>query len=271
VLRDGVPVVWALHEHLDPAAHLMISTPRQRPNPYVQARMVAALGEATAVFAAEATCALYIAAGAVDATRTAIVPYGVEVPPAGGRERTRGDDAFLLVCVGRFEPRKSQTRLVEAVALLRAEMPDLRLALVGAGDDETTSTVRALVAAHGLGDVVELVPIGPPWEWYAAADAVVSASDLESMPYVLLEAMKVGVPVLAASVAGVPELVRDGDTGILFDDRDLGALVDAIRRMRAMDSHERQAMGERGRDAVEGRFELEPAVAALEGLLRAAT
>ena len=68
-----------------------------------------------------------------------------------------------------------------------------------------------------LGPRLRLEPIAQdPYRWYHAADALMLASDIESMPRSLLEAMAFGLPVVAASAWGVPELVTDGVNGFLF-------------------------------------------------------
>jgi D-inositol-3-phosphate glycosyltransferase len=270
VRRLGASVVWALHEHLDPDAHLTLSTPGHRPDPYVRERMHAALADATTVFASDSTRTVY--RDVVDPARAHVVPYGLRLASSRVERRTASGDVpgreFTVLCVGRFEPRKAQTRLVEAVAALRDELPGLRLVLLGAGRDDTSAAVRALVAAHDLPARVRVEPVGPPDEWYGRADVCVSASDLESLPYVVLEAMAHGVPVAAAAVAGVPDVVHDGDTGVLFEPNDLASLVGAICRMHALGGAEREAMGARGRALVEARHRAEDALAAVDALLR---
>jgi D-inositol-3-phosphate glycosyltransferase len=89
-----------------------------------------------------------------------------------------------------------------------------------------------------------LVPItDDPVSWYVAADVVVSASDLGSMPRSLIEAMACGRVVLSSDVFGVPELIRDGQTGLLMGDRDLHALVDGLERVLCLSPAARSQIG----------------------------
>ncbi len=84
------------------------------------------------------------------------------------------------------------------------------------------------------------------YRWYRAADLLLSASDVESLPRSMLEAMCFGVPVVSASVFGVPELVRDGETDFLFEPNDLDALMAALQRVLALEPAELTRVGDTG-------------------------
>lgn len=135
--------------------------------------------------------------------------------------RDRGPDphptgSFSLLCVGRLTPEKGQHVLLDAAARIVAEGEDLRVTLVGAGP--TGEALRARAAELGIADRVEFTgAVGQDRlaGLFAAADAFCLPSFAEGVPVVLMEAMATGLPVVTTPVAGIPELVNDGETGIL--------------------------------------------------------
>jgi glycosyltransferase involved in cell wall biosynthesis len=119
-----------------------------------------------------------------------------------------------------------------------------------------------------MADRVRLEAVSPdPYPWYAAADAFVMASDVESMPRALLEAMAFHLPVAAAEVWGVPELVTDGCNGLLFPPRDVGAAADALRRVLGLSSRARARLAETGARTVEEKHDVRGYVDAYRTLL----
>ncbi len=92
---------------------------------------------------------------------------------------------------------------------------------------------------------------------YLAADLLVCASDIESLPRSVLEAMALELPVLGTDVFGVPEVVRDGETGWLCVQRDTGALADTLARALATPPAERARLAAAARAVIEAEHELE--------------
>ena len=142
---------------------------------------------------------------------------------AGSDTGTKGH----LLFVGRLAAVKGLPVLFEALAIARKTRPDLRLTLIGDGPER-----RALQAeASLLGDAVNFVG-------YQSQDAVALAlqraellvlpSFAEGVPVVLMEAMAAGRPVVATRIAGIPELVEDGISGILVPPGDAAALAKGI-------------------------------------------
>jgi glycosyltransferase involved in cell wall biosynthesis len=102
-----------------------------------------------------------------------------------------------------------------------------------------------------LTDRCRIVPIdSDTYRWYRGADVLLSASDVESLPRSMLEAMCFGVPVVSASVFGVPELVTDGETGFLFEPNDLDALVGVLQLVLALEPSELRRVGDAGQHHV---------------------
>jgi glycosyltransferase involved in cell wall biosynthesis len=184
---------------------------------------------------------------------------GVEVLPnvMGGREvplqvdGSIGDDGFLLY-VGRLRIRKGVEVLLAALAT--SAPPKLRLAIVGEGEHQERlhRTTRSL----GLDDSVQFLGRRSPAEvrdLMGRAAALVVPSIYEGMPLVILEAMEAGLPVIASSVSGIPEVVEDGVSGWLVPAEDPTALAAAIRAL-GDDPEEARRRGEAGRGMVKERF-----------------
>lgn len=138
-----------------------------------------------------------------------------------------------LLCVSRIDYQKNQLALLD---LLAAE-PACALTLVGpVTADWYAAKIRARAKALGLEGRVTLVPGLPPdsprlAEAYAAADVFVLPSLHEPFGIVALEAMRAGLPLLAANVGGLPDFVKDGENGLLFDPSRPETLVAAYRRL----------------------------------------
>jgi glycosyltransferase involved in cell wall biosynthesis len=259
--RMGLPTQWAIHESWDPVELWSVAFWWRELDPAVPASVGAAMKALQGMlFVADATRRLWAPRGPDG--RCVVVPYGIDTA-ALERYRSGADrgalrrrlgldpDDRVLVVVGTTEARKAQSVLVEAFAQVTDEHPDARLVFVGATWTPYTHAIRALVESLDLEERVWPVPVVDDVSpWLAAADALISASDIESMPRSVLEAMCFGLPVVATSVFGVPELLTDGVTGYLFEAKDLGAAVAALRRVLDADAAELSAVGEAGRRLV---------------------
>lgn len=227
----GIPAVWAIHESFSPA---VIWAPL---DPGVRALGEEALAKAAfAVFEAEATQRIF--EPLLDGDRGRTIPYGLDLAPlaakresfdnAAARERAGVPaDAQLLVCVGTIEPRKAQIPLAQAFELIAARHPRAQLAFVGGkADDSHTIALEECIETSPHGAQMRVIPITPDVDpWYGMADLLICASDIESLPRTVLEAMAWGTPVLATNVFGLPELITDGETGWLCEPRDLSKLA----------------------------------------------
>jgi len=181
-----------------------------------------------------------------------------------------------FACVASLRPYKGHGVLLDAVTLLKARGVALRVVLVGAG--ELRAQLAARIARDGLGDVVELRGALAHEEIpavLARATAMVLPSvtaddgQMEGIPVALMEAMAAGVPVVASRLSGIPELVRDGEGGLLVPERDPAALADAMERL-ARDPALRARLAEGARRAVERDFDRARNVERLEVLLSGA-
>ena len=173
---------------------------------------------------------------------TVTIPNGIDAaafrrPEARDRWRSANGfqpEDFLIVSVARLEEQKNPRMLVEA---FRSAPPHCHLLLAGAGS--MAEEFRNLERIHVLGvrkDLPELL---------AGADLFAMASDWEGHPIAVMEAMAAGLPVVATSTGGVPEIV--GDAGILVPVRDTDAMGAALRDL-AEDADQRAELSRRARE-----------------------
>jgi glycosyltransferase involved in cell wall biosynthesis len=166
------------------------------------------------------------------AERVFVVPNGVPCRPAVP-PRTPEKTSWTLGAIALFRPRKGLETLLRALAILRAEGRPVRLRAVGRFETpEYESTIRSLAVELRLNDAVD-------WPGFARdVDAELAQMDLfvlpslfgEGLPMVMLEAMSSGLPVVASSVEGVPEAVRDDREGLLVEPGNPDDLARAVRR-----------------------------------------
>src|SRR4029077_4373573 len=162
-----------------------------------------------------------------------------------------------LLCVARFLEKKGLDTLIDACALVRDRGVPSTLALHG--DGPMGAALAPRIARLGLADRILLG--GPiPQEEVARAMRACHAfvmpcrqdrtGDMDGIPTVFMEAMATGRPVVSCPISGIPELVRDGETGILVPPDDPAALAGAIERL-AEDAELRLRLGRQARALVE--------------------
>lgn len=229
---------------------------------WLRAPLLAALGRLTARLA---DAVVAPSAATADELRrdygarvAAVIPNGIAVgalPPPAASAATAGGPVVLYA--GRLRSRKAVAVLLAAFARLQGRLPDVRLRLVG--DGEQRRRLQAQAAALGLGEAVCLAGRVPrerlPAEM-AAADLFCLPSIYEGLPLVLLEAMAAGLAVVATAVSGNPDAVADGETGLLVPPEDCAALAAALESL-VRDPARRRRMGEAGRQRVAARFTIE--------------
>jgi len=169
----------------------------------------------------------------------AIVPPGYRPLPAPAPEAPTfaaryGLPGPFVLFVGRLASNKGLLELVDAVALLARDRPDVTLVLVGT-DGGMQAPVVERARARGIADRVR--PVG-----HVADDAVLAAayrearvvalpSEYEAFGLVLLEALAQGTPVVASRVGGIPEFIEDGRAGLLVPPKQVGPLAEALGRL----------------------------------------
>ena len=164
------------------------------------------------------------------------------------------DDCLTVGIVGRVAPEKGHQVLLQAAALLGDRYP-LRFVIVGDGPSD--AAVRASVRSLGLEDRVVFAGFRPD------VNNVIAALDILTLPStwnepcaaVVQQAMALGRPVVGTRAGGTPEMIADGETGLLVAPSDAAALADAIARL-AGDAFLRKRLGAAGRERVESHFSL---------------
>lgn len=182
-----------------------------------------------------------------------VLPNGVELdrfePAKLGpwRERVRAElnvtasDPLVLMPAVMREG-KGHDVMLEAAATLRARVPGIRILLAGDGELEPDLRRRARALQHTITFLGRRTDIP---DLMAACDLVVLPSDAEALPTVLIEAAAAARPVVATRVGGTPEVVRDGETGVLVPSSEPAALADTIAALLA-DRGRLEAMGRAG-------------------------
>lgn len=189
-----------------------------------------------------------------------ITPFGIDIrhfaPQAGKAGIVR--EGFVLGMVKSLEKVYGQETLLEAMALLKKDEPALvlRAVLTGTGSEE--SKLKQKCRQLGLEGSVEFTGWVSPADLpdvFNSMDIFVNASLSESFGVSVLEASACGLPVIASDTGGLPEVLVNGETGLLFPAGDVKALAEKIRVLSG-DSSMRQRMGENGRKMVTERYEL---------------
>ncbi|HZI67596.1 MAG TPA: glycosyltransferase family 4 protein [Thermoanaerobaculia bacterium] len=168
----------------------------------------------------------------------------------------------LVLAVGRLVEKKGLADLVEACAILERRGVSFDCRIVGSGELE--EGLRSRIARHGLGDRVALTGAQPRGEVVrsiqeaavlAAPCVVGDDGNRDGLPTVLLEAMALGTPCVSTDVTGIPEVLRDGETGLMVPPRNPEALAAAIERL-LEDAVLRVALAGRARRRIESDFDV---------------
>jgi glycosyltransferase involved in cell wall biosynthesis len=195
------------------------------------------------------------AAGAAAGIDRAAVRRGLDLDPSHA----------VIANVGRFVEQKGQDWLVQAFALLAPRHPELRLVLVGYGalEPELRRSARQLgveervVFAVHRHDALEIV---------AASDVFAFPSRFEGLGVAALEAMWIGIPVVANDIPPMTEFIRDGETGLLAPASDPAALADAIERV-VVDRALAERLARRAREEIRRRFSAQAVAAEYQRFL----
>lgn len=259
--QAGVPTLWAIHESFDLDVFAFLNAWPGGMPPFVRRRWEESLqASELVVFESRATEDLF--RSQVEGLRTRHLQYGIDTAEiarycaTNDRDEVRRSLGFepherVLLCMGVFQERKGQLALLLAFAQLAGSHPDATLVLVGEHRSDYSTAVRRCRAELGLEARVRIVGVEPDIDkWYRAADVLVSASDTESLPRSILQAMAFGLPSLAADVFGVGEAVEDGVNGWLFEGRSGVALVAGLYRALTATDDEIALLGRHCRESV---------------------
>ena len=206
-----------------------------------------------------------LVAGGVHSERVRVLYSGLnldavptQVDPQGMRHQLGiPAEAQVLGTVANLFARKGYEVMLQAMPTLLTAFPQVHYVIVGTGDTEYESRLRALTQKLGLGGHVHFAGFHDSvYPFLAAMDVYVHPALMEGFGIAVLEAMAMRKPVVATTTGGLPEIVQDGQTGLLVPPGEPNALAQAIVNL-LQDSTRRVAMGRSGRSRVETIFTVE--------------
>jgi glycosyltransferase involved in cell wall biosynthesis len=201
----------------------------------------------------------FLVAAGLPAVKFETIHYGLDEMPSLPSELTPEQAGVpasvpLALAIGRLIPQKDHQTLLRAFVDVRARQPAAMLAILG--DGPLAAETRALVRELGLDGAVVLPGRLETRDWLQRADVFVHTSRWEGFGIVLLEAMLAGLPIVATRVSAVPEIVADGETGLLVPPGNSSALALALGELLA-DPPRARALGTAGRARAKSHFSID--------------
>jgi glycosyltransferase involved in cell wall biosynthesis len=198
--------------------------------------------------------------GGVPPERIEVIPSGIDFAPYEypssrdylRRELSFAEDDFLVGIIAHLADHKGHRYLIDATKTLKERAPKIKVIIVGEGPLRLDLSRR--VSSGGLEDMVFFLGFRKDIpQILASLDLFVLSSHMEGLGSILLDAMASSLPIVATQVGGIPEVVRDGETGLLVPARSPKALAEAILRLYS-DRTLAARMGQAGHSVVHGRF-----------------
>lgn len=174
-----------------------------------------------------------------------ICPDQADVPPSSPAPAVSASAPLRFGLLSRMTPEKGIHVLLQALHDYQARHGSVDFVFAGGGALE--GVVRDFVATHALRGVRVQPAFESPVEILRTLDVFVHPSLSDAMPLAIAEALMCGRPCIVTRVGGIPDLVRDGQEGLLIDPDDPAPIVAAMERFQAMTSEERAAYGRRAR------------------------
>jgi hypothetical protein len=195
----------------------------------------------------------FLLAKGVQQKRIRKVRLGIDVADFGF-ERTLG----YFLCVGQIEPLKRQEDAIRALHFVAQDCPQARLGIVGnVFDREYLGSLQKLAADLGVADRVEFLgPRTDVLQLMAKSSGLIHCSESEAFGWVVVEAMSVGTPVIAAASDGPKEIITSGRTGILINCGDVPGYASAMRSL-IQQPEFAATISENARHEVAARFSLD--------------
>jgi glycosyltransferase involved in cell wall biosynthesis len=174
----------------------------------------------------------------------------------------KGENPFMIACVGTLHEVKGQMYLIEACNILNKKGIDFVCHFVGDGEDK--ASVTELTEKYGLSEKIrfhgrltrdEIARLLLDADVLVAPSVPTSDGRREGIPVVLMEAMGSSVPVIASNISGIPELAVDNETGLLTPPRESAAIAEALEHY-INDPDLRKRLGQAGREKVLSEFDL---------------
>jgi glycosyltransferase involved in cell wall biosynthesis len=219
------------------------------------------IARASAVITVNEEAAEFVVRNGASPERVVVIPPGVDTRRfrSASARKTQSTNVNLL-CVSRLLRRKNIDVVIEALANVVENEPQVRLRIVGDGPER--KTLKSLTKRLGLEGKVTFagfVPNAAVHEEYSQADVFVNASAAEGFATTCLEALASGLPVVSTRVGGFANAIKDGENGYLITDADPSDLAARLRRLVA-DPTLVAVLSARARDLAERTFDWDKAV-----------
>ncbi len=207
----------------------------------------------------------------ISPSRIRVLPNGIPpLPPLRGTDIRREfgipPQAPLVGIVAVARHQKRLDVLVEAIARLATDIPDVQLAFAGDGRGALVAQIEALAVSLGIRDRVHFLGRrNDISDVLATVDVACLSSDFEGQPLAVMEYMAAGKPIVCTDVGGLPEMIRNNVEGLLVPRRDPAALAEALKRL-LLDGELAGSMGAAARARQHRDFSLDAAVTRVEAL-----
>ena len=182
----------------------------------------------------------------IPAEKVFYVANGIPDPEPVNRDQIRSElglspDDLCLGFVGRLAPQKAPERLIEALAILAPEFANLKVVMLG--DGELEASTHQTAARENVADRLTVLGGRRGLDFMPAFDIYTMFSRFEGMPYVLIEALACGLPIVSTPVGGTARLVRHGHNGFIVDNTDDAKVLAQGLRPLIEDADLRQKFG----------------------------
>ena len=216
----------------------------------------------------------YVLKLGADMSKTSVMHNGVDTDFFHPMNREESRDKLglpknrtLILTIRRLVYKNGLDTFIESASLLTRDYPDLLFIVIGKGPNR--KLIEKRVREFGIGDNIRLAGFVPekllPLYYNAADYFVIPSSSGEGLPLVLLEAMACGLPVIATSVGGTPEIIKDMKNGVLVPPRNPKALAETISKFLS-NKELGLAIGKEARNTVEDKFTWEENVRRLQNV-----
>ena len=257
-LADRVPIVAHVRQEIEPE-----KVPRY------------SLDQVEAVIAISRQVEQALVRGGVEGRKVQTIYSGLALPARALSDSDRGeicrelglpDDVVLLGTVANLFPRKGYHVMLRALPMIIKAVPAVHYLIIGTGEERYTRTLQLLAEDLGIVDHVHFIGFRDPVRPYLGAlDLYVHPALMEGFGIAVLEAMAQGNAVVATSTGGLPEVVEQGETGLLVRPGDPDQLTQAVLTL-LHDAARRTQMGISGAARVRERFNLASTVSMIERL-----
>lgn len=194
-----------------------------------------------------------------------VIHNGIDLKVFKNQEHKSLKDELTIGFVGHLTKQKGVKYLLRAIKDLKEKRDDFVLKIIGNGPERIN--LEKLTKELGLVDKVKFLGHKEnAWKYMSGFDLLVLPSLWEGLPNVIMEVIACRVPVVATNIGGVPEIIKDGETGFLVEPKNSEALAEKIEYVLNLSEEEREKIGESARRTVKEKFSIEKMVREYEGL-----